>query len=101
MTFVILYRDRDDFLSIPESLTLGLVIALAAVLGRRLVGPWVGAVTAVIVALFPSLIGHSALILTETTFNLPGLGTSLFNYLNARDYTAVQGLVTFFGVVVV
>ena len=33
MTFVILYRDRDDFLSIPESLLLGLVIALAAVLG--------------------------------------------------------------------
>ncbi len=40
-------------------------------------------------------------ILTETTFNLPGLGTALFNYLNARDYTAIQGLVTFFGVVVV
>lgn len=33
MAFVILYRDRDDFLSIPESLLLGLVIALAAVLG--------------------------------------------------------------------
>jgi phosphatidate cytidylyltransferase len=33
MAFVILYRDRDDFLSIPESLILGLVIALAAVLG--------------------------------------------------------------------
>ena len=33
MTFVILYRDRDEFLSIPESLLLGLVIALAAVLG--------------------------------------------------------------------
>jgi phosphatidate cytidylyltransferase len=31
--FVILYRDRDDFLTIPESLLLGLVIALAAVLG--------------------------------------------------------------------
>lgn len=31
--FVILYKDRDDFLSIPESLLLGLVIALAAVLG--------------------------------------------------------------------
>ena len=44
-------------------------IALAGVLGRRLVGPWVGAVTAVIVALFPSLIFHSATILTETTFN--------------------------------
>ena len=33
MTFVILYRDSDEFLSIPESLALGLVIALAAVLG--------------------------------------------------------------------
>jgi phosphatidate cytidylyltransferase len=31
--FVILYKDRDDFLTIPESLVLGLVIALAAVLG--------------------------------------------------------------------
>ncbi len=44
-------------------------IGLAGVLGRRLAGPWVGAVTAVIVALFPSLIYHSATILTETTFN--------------------------------
>jgi 4-amino-4-deoxy-L-arabinose transferase-like glycosyltransferase len=44
-------------------------IALAGVLGRRLVGPWVGAIAAVIVALFPSLIFHSATILTETTFN--------------------------------
>jgi phosphatidate cytidylyltransferase len=33
VAFVILYRDRDEFLSIPESLLLGLVIALAAVLG--------------------------------------------------------------------
>ena len=33
MAFVILYRDRDEFLTIPESLLLGLVIALAAVLG--------------------------------------------------------------------
>jgi phosphatidate cytidylyltransferase len=33
MAFVILYKDRDDFLSIPESLLLGLAIALAAVLG--------------------------------------------------------------------
>lgn len=33
MAFVILYKDRADFLSIPESLLLGLVIALAAVLG--------------------------------------------------------------------
>jgi phosphatidate cytidylyltransferase len=33
MAFVILYRDREEFLSIPESLLLGLVIALAAVVG--------------------------------------------------------------------
>jgi 4-amino-4-deoxy-L-arabinose transferase-like glycosyltransferase len=44
-------------------------IALAGMLGRRLAGPWVGAVSAVIVALFPSLIFHTATILTETTFN--------------------------------
>jgi len=31
--FVILYKDRDDFLTIPQSLLLGLVIALAAVVG--------------------------------------------------------------------
>jgi peptide/nickel transport system permease protein len=43
----------------------------------------------------------SGAILTETTFNWPGLGTALYNYLNLRDYTAVQGLVTFFAVVVV
>lgn len=33
MAFVILYKDRDDFLTIPQSLLLGLVVALAAVLG--------------------------------------------------------------------
>ncbi len=33
MAFVILYKDRDEFLTIPQSLVLGLVIALAAVLG--------------------------------------------------------------------
>ena len=33
MAFVILYKDRAEFLSIPESLLVGLVIALAAVLG--------------------------------------------------------------------
>ncbi len=40
-------------------------------------------------------------ILTERTFNWPGLGTQLVDYLTARDYPAVQGLVTFFAVVVV
>lgn len=33
MAFVILYKDRNEFLTIPESLLLGLVIAIAAVLG--------------------------------------------------------------------
>jgi phosphatidate cytidylyltransferase len=33
MAFVILYKDRDEFLTIPQALTLGLVIAVAAVLG--------------------------------------------------------------------
>jgi 4-amino-4-deoxy-L-arabinose transferase-like glycosyltransferase len=44
-------------------------VALVGSLGRRLLGPWVGALAALIVALFPSLIFHSATILTETTFN--------------------------------
>ena len=44
-------------------------IAMVGVLGRRLAGAWVGAISAVIVALFPSLIYHSGTILTETTFN--------------------------------
>jgi len=33
MAFVILYKDRNEFLTIPQSLVLGLVIAIAAVLG--------------------------------------------------------------------
>ena len=33
MAFVILYKDRDEFLTIPETLVLGAVIALASVLG--------------------------------------------------------------------
>jgi peptide/nickel transport system permease protein len=43
----------------------------------------------------------SGAILTERTFNWPGLGNQLYNYLIARDYVAVQGLVTFFAVVVI
>jgi peptide/nickel transport system permease protein len=43
----------------------------------------------------------SGAILTERTFNWPGLGTQLYDYLIARDYAAVQGLVTFFAVIVV
>jgi phosphatidate cytidylyltransferase len=33
MAFLILYKDRDEFLTIPETLVLGAVIALASVLG--------------------------------------------------------------------
>jgi peptide/nickel transport system permease protein len=40
-------------------------------------------------------------VLTETTFNWPGLGHTLVVYLQNRDYTAVQGIVVFFALVVV
>ncbi|MDQ4052274.1 MAG: ABC transporter permease [Actinomycetota bacterium] len=43
----------------------------------------------------------SGAVLTETTFNWPGLGTELVEYVTKRDYVAVQGLVTFFAVIVV
>jgi peptide/nickel transport system permease protein len=43
----------------------------------------------------------SGAVLTEATFNWPGLGNELVDYLLLRDYAAVQGLVTFFAVVVV
>jgi peptide/nickel transport system permease protein len=40
-------------------------------------------------------------ILTETTFSWPGLGSQLVQYINARDYIAVQGIMTIFALVVV
>jgi peptide/nickel transport system permease protein len=40
-------------------------------------------------------------VLTEQTFSWPGLGSRLLEYLNNRDYIGVQGLVTFFALVVV
>lgn len=40
-------------------------------------------------------------ILTEKTFNWPGLGNKLVDYINLRDYAAVQGIITLFAVVVV
>jgi peptide/nickel transport system permease protein len=43
----------------------------------------------------------SGAVLTERTFNWPGLGNELVKYIVARDYSAVQGLVTFFALVVV
>ncbi|HZD78987.1 MAG TPA: ABC transporter permease [Actinomycetota bacterium] len=43
----------------------------------------------------------SGAVLTEETFNWPGLGFQLVRYLNNRDYIAVQGIITFAGLVVV
>jgi peptide/nickel transport system permease protein len=43
----------------------------------------------------------SGAVLTETTFTWPGLGKSLYDFLGDRDYTAVQGLVTFYACFVV
>ena len=40
-------------------------------------------------------------VLTETTFNWPGIGHALYIYLENRDYAAVQGIVIVFGLVVV
>lgn len=43
----------------------------------------------------------SGAVLTETTFSWPGIGRALINYLNNRDYVAVQGIVTVFALIVV
>ena len=43
----------------------------------------------------------SGAVLTETTFNWPGIGQALIHYLNERDYVAVQGIVTVFALIVV
>ena len=43
----------------------------------------------------------SGAVLTERTFNWPGLGSQLLDYITARDYQAVQGIITFFAIVVV
>lgn len=48
---------------------------------------------------FALLLGGA--ILTETTFTWPGVGDALLFYLRNRDYPAVQGIVTFFGVLVI
>ena len=40
-------------------------------------------------------------VLTETTFNWPGLGHELVLYLGNRDYAAVQGIIIVFALVVV
>jgi peptide/nickel transport system permease protein len=40
-------------------------------------------------------------VLTETTFNWPGIGHELVLYLGNRDYTGVQGIIVVFALVVV
>ena len=43
----------------------------------------------------------SGAVLTEQTFNWPGLGAELVRYLDNRDYIAVQGIITFIALIVV
>ncbi|MGH9106873.1 MAG: ABC transporter permease [Acidimicrobiales bacterium] len=43
----------------------------------------------------------SGAVLTEVTFNWPGIGNELFMYLENRDYIAVQGIITVFALAVV
>ena len=48
---------------------------------------------------FAILLGGA--ILTEQTFNWPGIGSELVRYLDNRDYIAVQGIITVFALAVV
>lgn len=48
---------------------------------------------------FALLLGGA--ILTERVFSWPGLGSALLSFLGARDFVGVQGIVTFYAVVVV
>jgi peptide/nickel transport system permease protein len=43
----------------------------------------------------------SGAVLTETTFNWPGIGHELIQYLQNRDYAAVQGIIVIFALIVV
>ena len=43
----------------------------------------------------------SGAVLTETTFTWPGIGLTLYEFLQSRDYTGVQGVVTFYACFVV
>jgi peptide/nickel transport system permease protein len=45
--------------------------------------------------------GLQAALLTEETFNWPGIGNELIYYLENRDYIAVQGIITVFALAVV
>ena len=48
---------------------------------------------------FAILLGGA--VVTEQTFNWPGLGAELVRYLDERDYIAVQGIITVFALAVV
>ena len=48
---------------------------------------------------FAVLLGGA--VLTEQTFNWPGIGSELVRYLNNRDYVAVQGIIVITGIAVV
>lgn len=43
----------------------------------------------------------SGAVLTENTFNWPGIGNKLLYYLENRDYAAVQGIIVIFALIVV
>ena len=49
--------------------------------------------------LLASLLGGA--VLTEVTFSWPGLGNRLYDAISARDYPTVQGILVFFGAIVV
>ncbi|MEI6379628.1 MAG: ABC transporter permease [Cyanobacteriota bacterium ELA615] len=48
---------------------------------------------------FASLLGGA--VLTEVTFSWPGLGNQLYESISLRDYPTVQGILIFFGFIVV
>ncbi|WP_172957525.1 ABC transporter permease [Aphanothece sacrum] len=48
---------------------------------------------------FASLLGGA--VLTEVTFSWPGLGNRLYEAISVRDYPTVQGIMVFFGAIVV
>ncbi len=48
---------------------------------------------------FAALLGGA--VLTEVTFSWPGLGNRLYEAISLRDYPTVQGVMVFFGIIVV
>jgi peptide/nickel transport system permease protein len=48
---------------------------------------------------FASLLGGA--VLTEVTFSWPGLGNRLYEAISLRDYPTVQGIMVFFGTIIV